>query len=63
MGVWCREGAAWGGGERGVGERREVEAVLRGMGVEEIVVEAPRVAIGESVRDPDVTLRVVGEGW
>ena len=51
---------AWGGGERGVGERREGEAVLRGMGVKEIVVEAPRVAVGESVRDPDVTLGLKG---
>ena len=55
-------GVAWGGGERGVGERREVEAVLRGMGVEGIVVEAPRVAMGETARDPDVTLGLKGEG-
>ena len=40
-------GVAWGGGERGVGERREGEAVLRGMGVEEIVVGGVPVSAGE----------------
>ena len=56
-------GVTWGGGERGVGERGEVEAVLWGMGVEEVVMGTPGVAMGKSVGDPDVTLGLKGKGW
>ena len=44
-------------------ELGEVNARLREMGMEEIVVGARRVAMGEWVRDPDVTLGWGGVGW
>ena len=39
------------------GELEEVNAVLRGLGMEQIVVGARRVAMGDWMGDPDVTLR------
>ena len=44
------------------GELEEVNARLREIGVEEIVVGVPRVAVGESVGGPDVTLGLKGKG-
>ena len=38
MGEWCREGAEWCGGQHWEGELPEAEAVLRELGVEEIVM-------------------------
>ena len=51
------------------GELEEVNARLREMGMEEIVVGARRVAVGDWMGDPDVTLGWVscreggGGGW